>query len=129
MRECLIADGLPFRHCDASRFGLDRRRLGRLVRTGALRRPFRGVYVDARVPDTRTHRITCLLLVIPAYAVVWGRTAAWVWGLDTFAPGERELLVPECAVPHHAARMRHPGVRVVEAFLASRTSPSERDCG
>ena len=117
MREPLIADGLPFRHVDAPAVGLDRRALGRLVRGGDLRRPFRGVYVDARVPDTRTARVMCLHLVIPPYAVVWGRTAAWVWGLDVFAPAERDLLVPECAVPHHGARMKHAGVRVVEAML------------
>lgn len=120
MRDPLLADGVPFRHVDAPTVGLDRRALGRLVSAGDLRRPFRGVYVDARVPDTRTARILCLRLVIPPYAVVWGRTAAWVWGLDVFAPSERELLVPECAVPHHWARMKHPGVRVVEAMLPAR---------
>lgn len=113
----LVASGLPFRVDDAHLFALTPRRLSELVRRGVLRRPLRRVYVDARVPDTRDLRIHCLALVIPPYAVVWGRTAAWLWGLDTFAPGERELLTPECVVPHHSARMKSPGVRVVEGTV------------
>lgn len=113
----LVAGGAPFRPQDASRHALDRRKLARLVRAGVLARPLRRVYVDARVPDSRDLRIACLRLVIPLYAAVWGRTAAWLWGLDTFAPGERELLTPECVVPHHWPRMRDGDVRVVEGYL------------
>lgn len=113
----LVAGGAPFRSRDADRLGLRRRLLGQLVAAGVLARPLRSVYVDARVPDSRDLRIACLQLVIPLHAVIWGRTAAWLRGLDTFAPGERNLLSPECVVPHHAARMRDPDVRVVEGYL------------
>lgn len=92
-----------------------------------LRRLLRGVYVDAAAPDTRELRIAALALVLPPDGVAWGRTAAWMWGFDCFAPHERDLLMPECAVPHHGARPGHPTVRVVERYLPADDIAELRD--
>lgn len=113
----LVNGGLPFRSREGPQLGFSSSSLSRAVRGGILRRPLRGVVVDARVVDDRDLRIGCLRLVIPAHGVVWGRTAAWLYGIDSFAPGEQDLLTPECAVPNHRGRCTHPGVRGVEATL------------
>jgi hypothetical protein len=113
----MINDGLPFRRADAGRLGLTTNVLARAVATGRLHRPFRGCYVDSAVPDTRELRLSCLVPILPERAIVWGRTAAWLWGIDSFSPGEQDLLVPEFAVPHHRGRPSHPDIRVVEAYL------------
>ena len=111
--------GQPFRRDQAADLGFTRHGLTRAVSCGLLRRPLRGVYVDGSVPDTRDLRISCLVLVLPGHAVVWGRTAAWVWGVDGFGPDERDLVVPEYVVPHHRGRKRDAGVRPVEACITA----------
>ncbi len=123
----LVHDGQPFLSRDAARLGLSRHQLGRLLTRGALRRPLQGVIIDAQVPDDRDTRLRCVRLLLPERAVLWGRTAAWVWGIDAFSPTDRERITPECAVPHHRGRPTHPAVRVVEARLPA-TAVAER-CG
>ena len=110
--------GQPFRRDQAADLGFTRHGLTRAVSCGLLRRPLRSVYVDDSVPDTRDLRISSLVLVLPDHAVVWGRTAAWVWGVDSFGPDEQDLVVPEYVVPHHRGRKRDAGVRPVEARIA-----------
>lgn len=83
--DILINGGRPFHLGVAGHVGLTPKVLTVLVRRGVLRRPLRAVYVDAHVPDTRDLRIDCLRLVLPHRAVIWGRTVAWLWGIDSFA--------------------------------------------
>lgn len=114
-----LANGRPFRFRDAESLGFSRHRLHRALCTGDLRRALRGVYVDASVPDDHDLRLRCLSLVCPQYAVVFGRTAAWLYGVDAFSPAERHVLTPECAVPHRRGRPRHADIRVVERQINS----------
>ncbi|MBA2740272.1 MAG: hypothetical protein H0U47_11520 [Nocardioidaceae bacterium] len=114
-----MCNGRPFLSTRAGTLGLTPYDLRTAVRRGALRRLLRGVYVDATAGDTRELRIAALALILPRDGVAWGRTAAWMWGIDCFGPGERDLLVPECAVPHHSMRPGHPTIRVVERCLAA----------
>jgi len=114
----LVNNGSPF-HCRAAAMlGFTPKQLRLAVRGQILRRPLHSVYIDNRVLDTREVRLACLVLVMPEHAVVWGRTAAWLWGIDAFAPDEQLLLVPECIVPHHQGRPAYADVRVVEGYLA-----------
>ncbi|MFW6774851.1 hypothetical protein ACOACO_11235 [Nocardioides sp. CPCC 205120] len=84
-------------------FGLDAVRaegfpvrwLGRLVRSGHLRRVVRGVYVAAQVPDSTRLRIDSLALVVPDDAVVCDRHAGWLHGAGmVLAPNEHLELQP-----------------------------------
>lgn len=112
-----VNDGFPFRISDAPRLGLDRPTLYRKLRAGRLRRPLRGVYVDAVTPDTRLSRTQALSLVCPPHAVICMGTAAWVFSVDTLPSQLRSSLVAECVVPHHLARPDHPCVRTIEGYV------------
>lgn len=112
-----INHGQPFHRRMAGQLGFTPHQLSRAVASALLRRPLRAVYVDAATPDSRDLRIACLRLVLPPRAAVWGKTAAWIWGIDSFAPGDQSLLDPECAVPHHRGRLRYNSIRTVESKL------------
>ncbi len=115
----LINGGRPFHRSRASFVGFTEPALTAAVRAGRLARPLAGVYVDRLVPDGRDLRLSCLRLVLPDHAIVCQRSAAWLSGIDVFAPGEQHHLIPEYVVPHHRGRMRHEGVRPVEAVISS----------
>jgi hypothetical protein len=68
---------------------LRRSALRSAVRSGAVVRLFAGVYVRADVALTRTLRAQALMRVVPQHAVVAGRTAAWLWGIDVEDLDER----------------------------------------
>jgi hypothetical protein len=68
----------PFTLAQALAAGLTRNSL----QSEPWRRIFRGVWVHADVPDTLQMRLAAVRLVLPARAVVWGLTAAWLHGLD-----------------------------------------------
>ena len=89
-----LQSSLPayFTSATAEALGLRRRQLASMVESGALRRPFRDVYVSAEVPDTIDTRIAAVKLVLPKHAVLVDRTAAWVWGVDTLRHWELDLL-------------------------------------
>ena len=55
------------------------------LRSSAWRRLYRGVYVDANVPQTVGVRISGAALLIPASAVFSGRTAAYLHGATALA--------------------------------------------
>ena len=86
---------------------------------GILRREFRGVYVDARVPDSRSGRLRAIQLVTPDNAVVCDETAAWLHGLDVFAPGARHNFEPAMMVRHGGAHIVHPGARGRQAMISA----------
>ncbi|MDR6176290.1 hypothetical protein QE364_002147 [Nocardioides zeae] len=79
----------PFHRHDAVAEGFPLRWLSALVASGHLRRPLRGVYVAAQVPDDTAARIASLRLVVPDDAVICDRHAGWLHGADmVLAPGE-----------------------------------------
>jgi hypothetical protein len=82
----------PFTGREADRIGLSRDPLRMLVATGQVRRVLRGVYVDAVVPDSLELRARAAAKVVPPGTVVCGRTAAWLWGIDTLAMGSHRVL-------------------------------------
>lgn len=83
--------------------GVPRSWLGALVASGHLRRPLRGVYVAATVPDSVALRVASLRLVVPADAVVCDRHAGWLHGAEmVLAPNEH-------LAPRPIAIFRYPG--------------------
>jgi len=66
------------------------------LRSSAWRRVLRGVYADASLPDTHGVRLAAARSVLPAAAVVAGRSVAWLFGVhDAIGPGDPvEVLVP-----------------------------------
>lgn len=113
----LLNDGMPFRTDQLEELGLSWRTLQRLLKEHEVRRVFHRVYIVAAIPDTRDLRIQALRLVMPPRAVLYGSTASWVLGVDTFAPADRFLLVPSCVVPHGATRCKTNGIRCVEGHI------------
>jgi hypothetical protein len=112
-----LNDGAPFRADQLSLLGLSRKDLRRLLDQHEVRRVFYRVYIASDVPDSRDVRIRALHLVMPPYAVLFGSTAAWALGIDTFAPADRFLFKPACVVPHGSTRCRTDGVRCVEGYI------------
>ena len=68
------------------------RKLAWLLARGEIRQVLKGAYVDARVPDSPQLRADGLRLVVPPDAVVCGRAAAWLHGIDTTALGPEDLM-------------------------------------
>lgn len=96
--------GLPFTAQQAGDLGLTHAALRESIRSGALRKITRGVYVDGRVPDSRELRARALALIIPESATVALHTAAWLYGVNTFQPGLRHELTPFVVIPHGGHR-------------------------
>ncbi len=115
----LIHDGFPFTSQMALDLGLAPEALRVHLKLGLVRREFRNVYVDARVPDSRSGRLRAITLVTPPNAVVCDETAAWVRGLDVFAPGRRHDFEPALVVRHGVRRVPHPGSRARQAIIWS----------
>lgn len=113
----LINDGYPFTVTQGRDLGFAPVLLRRMREERLLRREFRSVYIDARVPDSRRTRLRALSLVTPDNAVVCDETAAWVRGLDVFSPGTRHDLEPAMVVRHGGARIVHPQSRGRQAII------------
>lgn len=112
-----MADGLVFCSTDDV---MSRYDAHHLVRDGVLRRVLRGVFVDARVPDSRELRVAAVDKVRPAAGVACGETAAWAMGVDVFPPGRRHDFTPTFLVPHGTTRITVPGVQCRQAKLSGR---------
>lgn len=82
----------PFTPVMARQAGVSRRTLERLVGQGTVRQLLRGVYADARAPDTPALRARSVALVSHG-ALAVGRTAAWVHGADV-PRGSAHVLPP-----------------------------------
>jgi len=72
------------------------------------------VWVAAEVPDSRQLRLQALGLVLPERAVVWGPTAAWVWGASVLADDDLDVHV---VCPNGSRVRSRPGLRVVQGSL------------
>lgn len=82
----------PFTTTEALAEGVTGKELSRLVRTGYLRRPLKGVYLAAQVEDSNGMRGRVLSKAAPPGTVITDWTATWYWtGLDR--PGSH-LAVP-----------------------------------
>lgn len=116
----IVNDGKPFTSAEALLFGFTRHSLDCAVVEGRLRRLFRGMYVDAKVPDSRMLRLKAIKIVRPPEAVVCNETASWLMGVDTFKPSDRHLFDPSFVVPHSSTRITVPGARCRQAIVKSR---------
>lgn len=94
MFESLEGIGQPFTNLHAVALGITRQRLRQLVDQGQLRRVLRGVYSPEWVPDSIENRIRAAALVVPPYAVLCDRTAAWVHDVDVLRYRELEIPPP-----------------------------------
>lgn len=103
----------PFTTGEAQDLGADGNMLARLVRQGILRRVVRGVYVDAALPDSILHRARALSLAVPEAAVITDETAAWLYGVDLYPPGDRFGPMPRLQFFRFPdrTRVRRTGVR------------------
>jgi hypothetical protein len=79
----------PFARSDLTRFGHDEAALLRALRAGDVRAVVRGMYVAAEVADTVELRVAAVARLASPHHVVTDRTAAWLWGVDTYAASER----------------------------------------
>ncbi len=70
------------------------RKLAWLLARGEIRQFLKGVYVDVRVPDFPTLRADALRLVVPSDAIICGRAAAWLHGIETTALGPEPIVSP-----------------------------------
>jgi hypothetical protein len=92
--------------------GLSRHRLDQLLLNGEIRKVLRNVYVSADVPDCVELRVKAAALVLSPFVVVRDRTAAWLWGVDTFEFRELEIPPPlEASALRERARPRGAGVQ------------------
>lgn len=115
----LINDGFPFTTSTAADLAIAPHQLREGVHLGTLRREFRSVYVDARVPDSRRSRLRAIQLVMPGGAVACNETAAWLYGLDVRTPGERRALEPSLLTEHSSTRVARSGARGRQAIISS----------
>lgn len=116
----LLLDGSVFTAAQARARGITAWCLAEMVRRGRVRRLLHDAYVDALVPDTVGLRAQAVCLVMPDSAVVCRRTAAWLYGVDAYAPDERDqAMVVECVVLSRLARVRRKGVRGWEETFAA----------
>lgn len=99
----------PFTRPMAREFGVSDKALHQLVLQGLLRRPIRGVYVAAQVPESLELRCWMLTLVLPPDAFVCDRTASWLHA-GPRALGPNEHLAPppiSCFRPSDRGRLRN----------------------
>lgn len=115
----LINDGHPFTTSQALDLHLTPAAVRALVREGRLRREFRNAYVDARVTDSRDSRLRAVRLVKPRNAVACSETAAWLYGVDVFAPGQRHRFEPSFLVEHSRTKVEHRGTSGRQAILSA----------
>jgi hypothetical protein len=100
---------LPFTRAQANAAGISDGRLVALCRSGLLRRPIRGVYVAAQVPDSLALRAAMLRLVVPPDCFVTDRTAGWLHGCPMILAPNDHLVVPRVSMfrPPDAGRLRN----------------------
>ncbi len=90
----LVLGGAPFTTTEAEGAGLSRAELRRLVKSGAVRRVVRRVWVDSAIEDSVELRSEAVAKVAPDDAIVCRRTAAWLYGIDAYALQEADQVPP-----------------------------------
>lgn len=115
----LINDGYPFTSAQARTLGFNKDRLRVAYAQRQVRREFRDVYIDAQVPDSRRSRLRAIALVMPDGAIASDETAAYLLGLDVFAPGRRHSFKPSFVVEHATTRIERPHVECRQAIIDS----------
>lgn len=99
----------PFTTAEIAGLGLTRPLLRQQITLGAVRSPYVGVYIPARLPDSTELRIQAVALVTNAHHVICDRSAAWVHGVDSYALAETQEIpeVETCALRgHRSTRLR-----------------------
>jgi hypothetical protein len=107
-----INDGLPFLSKDASDHFSSYEAFKDAIRLGALRWVAHKIAVDANMPDSRELRAQAARLVMPEHAIACDDYAAFIFGADTYAPGQRWEHRPTYLVPH-ARYVSRPGYAIV----------------
>ena len=99
----------PFTRAEARALGVTDRMLARWVSCGLLLNPMRGIFHAAQLPDGLELRLSLLALVVPADAVVTGRTAGWVHGAPmVLAPGDHRAVPSGSMHLPPGNRLRNP---------------------
>ncbi|MGA8211755.1 MAG: DUF559 domain-containing protein [Nocardioidaceae bacterium] len=110
MRCDLVLPDAPFTRATAVAAGVSPGRLRVLLHDRSVRRVLLGVYVRNDRPDSLELRAAAAALVLPPFAVLCDRTAAWLLGVDTFDVRELEILPPlETFSLRHHTRTRRAG--------------------
>jgi hypothetical protein len=102
--------------------GVSRNTVQRLIARGVLIREAPGVYRVGGAPRTWEGRALAAALAAGPGAVVSHRSAAHIWGLDSFGPPGRI----EVTVPRHARPQRRSGVVVHESCAMDLADPRRR---
>lgn len=99
----------PFTAACARAAGMPRHWLPVMLQAGLLRRPIKGCYVPAQLPDDISTRAACLRLVAPADAVIVDRHAGWLLGSGTvLLPNEHLDVMPVAMyLPAGRGRLRN----------------------
>ena len=103
----------PFTTSLAVAAGVSRRQLDLWAANGALRRPVRGVFYAADLPDCLGLRLEVLKLIVPESCVVTDRTAGWLWGANMILAPNDHLIVPKVQV------FAPPGLRLRNGLVDS----------
>ena len=109
----------PFTTQHALDAGLSKKQLHDAVTAGWLRRPVRGVYLSAALPDTLANRCATVALIAPPDAFLCDHAAAWLHAGDrALVPGDH-LVTPEvsCFRPATLGRLRRDEVRSGERTI------------
>ena len=85
---------VPFTSHQAYDAGLSRAELRTLVDEHHLCRVLRGVYRSATLEDSIATRCAAASLVVPEHTVAVDRTAAWLWGVDSYRVAELTSVPP-----------------------------------
>ena len=104
---------VPVTYAGLRAVAFSRLEIRRAESAGLLRRLLQGVYVRGDVALTTELRLAAAVLVISPHSVACDRTAAWIWGVDTFEYRELDGVPPvETFVlrgRHRTSRPEHRG--------------------
>lgn len=109
-KRCPLPLDAPFTPAGAHALGVSRRALLSMLDCGLLRKVIQGVYAATQAPDDTLTRAGALALVVPPTAVVAGRTAAWLHGVDILPRSAVEAAPPIEVVHVDDTRVRRPEV-------------------
>jgi hypothetical protein len=90
----------PFLRADLADLGISDAQFHRSLRQGRIRGIVRGVFTVSSRPDCLKLRAQAVAVALKPHHVVTDRTAAWLWGVDTFAYAELDSVpdIETCAL-------------------------------